>query len=82
MSTALSLAPWLDAYRAAAAAQFAEAEPPSNTEEVWRYSRIDSIDLQKYTADAAAASEATIDPMPIEGAAAMVVIRNLSLIHI
>ena len=76
MSTALSLAPWLDAYRAASAAQFAEAEAPSNTEEVWRYSRIDSIDLHSYTAEAAAATDATVDPMPIDGASAMVVIRN------
>ncbi len=76
MSTAPAVAPWLDEYRTAAANQFASAEAPSNTEEIWRYSRINSIDLGKYNADAADASESLIDAMPIDGAAAMVVIRN------
>ncbi len=79
MSTAQSLAPWLDTYRSSAAAQFADAEAPSNTEEVWRYSRINTIDLNGYSADAAGDSSTDpmpIDPMPIDGAAAMVVIRD------
>ena len=76
MSNAPTVAPWLDTYRAAAAAQLVDAEAPSNTEEIWRYSRINTIDLGKYDADTAHASAETIDAMPIEGAAAIVVIRN------
>ena len=74
MSNASTFAPWLDAYRTTAASQFADAEAPSNTEEIWRYSRINTIDLHHYSPAPKGAS--TIDAMDIEGAAATVVIRD------
>lgn len=39
---------WIDERRSAAAARFAEAEPPSSAQEVWRYSRVDQLDLRAY----------------------------------
>lgn len=73
MTDALILAPWLDEVRANAAAQFAAAEPPSDDEEVWRYSRINSIELDRYSASD---STTTVDPIGIDGAAATVVLRD------
>ena len=75
MPDAPTLTPWLDAVRANAAAQFATADAPSVVDEVWRYSRINDVDLHAYSpVEAGAAS--TIDPMNIDGAAATVVIRD------
>ncbi len=74
MSNASTFAPWLEKYRAAAAGQFSDAEAPSNTDEVWRYSRINTIDLHRYSPVPAGTS--TVDAMPIEGAAATVIIRD------
>ncbi len=76
MSNALHLAPWLDASRTAAAAQFTETEPPSNTDEVWRYSRINTIDFARYSTTALDGADSKIDVMDIDGAAATVVIRD------
>ncbi len=39
---------WLQAHRAAAAARFAAGELPSPAEEVWRYSRIADLDLDRW----------------------------------
>ncbi len=74
MSNASNFAPWLDSYRTSAAGQLATAEPPTSTEEIWRYSRIDTIDFSRYSAIDEASS--AVDPMLIEGAAATVVIRD------
>ena len=76
MSNAQKLAPWLEASRAAAASQFAEVEPPSNTDEVWRYSRVNTIDFQRYKAAAPDGATSDIDAMHIDGAAATIVIRD------
>lgn len=74
MSTVSTPAPWLDALRSAAASQFADADPPSSRAEEWRYSRIDSIDFGRYSQAAGSGSE--LDAMAIDGAAAMVIIRD------
>ena len=49
-ATAASLpgAPWLQEFRSAAAAQLASIQLPTEQEELWRYSRIDSFDLDSY----------------------------------
>jgi len=67
------IAPWLDGLRSHAAGVLAETEAPSDDEEVWRYSRIASIDLMSY----APAKPGTESPEPqlIDGAAATVVVR-------
>jgi hypothetical protein len=44
---------WLAERRAAAAGRLADATLPSTDEEVWRYSRIDDLDLGRFTAAAA-----------------------------
>jgi Fe-S cluster assembly protein SufD len=60
-SAALPGPDWLRSRRAAAAAALADAELPSSDEEVWRYSRIDDLDLDAY------------EPVPAAGAAASTV---------
>ncbi len=74
MSIAEQSTPWLDDVRASAADEFASAEPPSSTEEVWRYSRINDIDFGRYRPVAEVAS--AIAPQLIDGAAATVTIRD------
>ena len=39
---------WLKTARLAAAQRFSKAQLPSEAEEVWRYSRIDELDLDKF----------------------------------
>jgi Fe-S cluster assembly protein SufD len=80
MSTALTIAPWLDAARALAATRFADAEAPSDADEVWRYSRISDVDLSAFAAPASPTS--MIEPMEISGAAATVVVRDGRVISI
>lgn len=75
MTSAQTLAPWLDAARSIAAADFATAEVPTGREEVWRYTRINQIELDKYTVPDSDAGT-SIDPIPLEGAAATIVVRN------
>src|SRR5262245_7601844 len=52
-SAALDGPAWLRDRRAAAAAAFAAAELPTTDEEVWRYSRIDELDLGQFAPAAA-----------------------------
>lgn len=73
MSEALTLAPWLDALRAEASTQLEDAEMPSDAEEVWRYSRINTVDVHQFSAQQ---STSQLDAERIEGAAATVVIRD------
>lgn len=47
-ATALPGPPWLQRRRAAAAEAFASSVLPSEKEEIWRYSRIDLLDLDRY----------------------------------
>jgi Fe-S cluster assembly protein SufD len=47
-AAALPGAPWLTSRRAAAAEAFASSPLPSEKDEVWRYSRIDQLDLDRF----------------------------------
>ncbi len=47
-AAALAGLPWLRRRRADAAAAFASSPLPSEKDEVWRYSRIDQLDLDRY----------------------------------
>jgi Fe-S cluster assembly protein SufD len=47
-AAALSGAPWLTRRRTAAADSFASSPLPTEKDEVWRYSRIDSLDLERF----------------------------------
>jgi Fe-S cluster assembly protein SufD len=78
---------WLQARRAEARETFAEAVLPSVEEEIWRYSRIDDLDLDAFSLPApptAAATPATPavstpDPLPLQDLperAASVVVQN------
>ena len=68
-------APWLEDLRSTATTAFAEADAPSDEEEVWRYSRIGEVDFARYgVVDDAPASPP--DPILIDGAAATVTLRN------
>ena len=80
---------WLRARRAAAAAAFAEAELPSTDDEVWRYSRVDELDLDTYapaSTDAPGpvtqqALERAKSPENITNRAATVVVGNGRVIY-
>jgi Fe-S cluster assembly protein SufD len=90
-SAALDGPDWLRRRRAAAADRFADASLPTTEEEVWRYSRIDDLDLDDFrparetaadTAVAASALErfrALLDATPDR--AALVVARNGRVVH-
>lgn len=73
MTDALTLAPWLDDVRASAATNFATTAMPTDEEEVWRYSRINAVDLGSYTP---APSTTEVAPITIDGAAATVTVRD------
>jgi len=75
MSVASHPAPWLDDFRSSAKAAFADADAPSDREEVWRYSRISDVEFSRY-AVVDKAPTAAPDAMLIDGAAATVTIRN------
>ena len=82
-AASLSGPPWLQDRRRAAAERFQSAELPTEAEEVWRYSRIDQLDLDAY---APLPADATAEPgLPPELAAvvdavgersALVIVRN------
>lgn len=70
---------WLRARRAGAAAAFAELELPTPDDEVWKYSRVDELDLEEFTpAPVAAGSPIPLDDVVGDLAArvATVVVRN------
>lgn len=78
---------WLRSRRVAAAERAASAELPTTDEEVWRYSRIDDLDLDRFTFGAAADVPAGM-PEPVaailEGlpdTAATVVVRDGRIVH-
>jgi Fe-S cluster assembly protein SufD len=77
---------WLRARRAAAAEAFAAAALPTTDEEVWRYSRVDDLDLDAFAP--APAPPATDVPeglgdllAAVGDAAALVVARNGRVVH-
>ena len=61
LSASLPGPPWLRARRHAALERFQAAELPTEAEEVWRYSRIDQLDLDAYApVPARSATEGTL----------------------
>ncbi len=81
LSAALDGPSWLRARRAAAADAFAGAELPSTDEEIWRYSRIDELDLDGFgpagaTGGGALPSETQALVDVVADPAAVVVVRN------
>jgi len=82
-SAALSGPAWLRARRAAAFERFAATALPTGSEEVWRFSRIADLDLDRYTppsdgAPASAALPTELEPLvaAIGDRAALVVVRD------
>jgi Fe-S cluster assembly protein SufD len=65
---------WLADVRRVAAGQLPDIDAPSDESEVWRYSRINDVDLDRFNRPAHTSSE--IDPVVPADAAATVVIRD------
>ena len=63
-AAALPGLPWLQRRRAAAAATFASSALPSEKDEVWRYSRIDRLDLDRYRPAGSVPLASADDPGP------------------
>jgi len=63
-AAALPGLPWLQRRRAAAAATFASSPLPSEKDEVWRYSRIDQLDLDRYRPAGSVSPASVGDPGP------------------
>lgn len=81
---------WLVARRLAAAERLAEVTWPSAHEEIWRYSRIDSLDLDRYRpVSPEAFGSPGVEPAPGGGPfaaevgdhAGLVVVRNGRVVH-
>ena len=72
---ALPGAGWLTERRVAAAQQFASSPLPTPSEEAWRYSRIDEIDLDRYT-PAGAGGTGTFLPPTVDRAATIRVLNG------
>jgi Fe-S cluster assembly protein SufD len=62
-ASALEGPPWLRRRRTAAAEAFASAPLPTEKDEVWRYSRIDSIDLGRFQSPEAFVDTSTDTPV-------------------
>lgn len=58
--------PWLRARRAAAFERFQAADLPTEAEEIWRYSRIDELDLDAYSPVSAVSEAGAVDPTGLE----------------
>jgi Fe-S cluster assembly protein SufD len=71
---------WLTALRSTSSAATETAQAPSDSEEVWRYSRIADIDLEAFV-PVHETSSATA-PIPLVGAGALVVVRDGWITHI
>jgi Fe-S cluster assembly protein SufD len=63
-ASALPGLPWLQRRRADAAATFASSALPSEKDEVWRYSRIDQLDLDRYRPAGSVPPASANDPGP------------------
>ena len=61
---------WLVEQRVAAAERFAAAPWPTTEEEIWRYSRIDELDLERFTPGTVSTTVAGADGVLVEGGAA------------
>jgi len=86
-AAALAGPDWLRARRTAAAERFAGLALPTESEEIWRYSRISDLDLDRFrpSADDAVAPGLPTAVQPIVDAAgpyaALVVVRNGQVTH-
>jgi Fe-S cluster assembly protein SufD len=85
LAAALGGPDWLRSRRAAAADAFAAASLPSTDEEIWRYSRIDELDLDAFAPTGPSADAGDAADLPAEtralvdaaaGRSATVVVRN------
>jgi len=65
---------WQTGIRAAATSQLAELDAPTDELEIWRYSRINEIELDRFSRPPAAVSDA--DPAGLADASAIIVIRD------
>jgi Fe-S cluster assembly protein SufD len=89
-AAALAGPDWLRDRRRAAAERFASMSLPTETEEIWRYSRVGDLDLDAYSpALDAAVSDAAVVPDALAPAvaaagerAALVVVRNGRVAHV
>ncbi len=86
-ATALAGPDWLRARRAAAAEAFAAATLPTTDEEVWRYSRVDDLDLDRFAPAPPPPATSVPDGLAdllagVGDAAAVVVARNGRVVHI
>jgi len=61
---------WLVEQRVAAAERFAAAPWPTTAEEIWRYSRIDDLDLERFVPSALSTTVVGADGLLVEGGAA------------
>ena len=61
---------WLVEQRVAAAERFAAAPWPTTAEEIWRYSRIDDLDLERFAPSALSTTVVGADGLLAEGGAA------------
>src|ERR1700678_3116721 len=61
-AAALAGPPWLQKRRTAAAEAFSSAPLPTEKDEVWRYSRIDNVDLDRFRPAGAGAATLSDDP--------------------
>ena len=61
---------WLVEQRVAAAERFAAAPWPTTAEEIWRYSRIDDLDLERFAPSALSTTVVGADGLLVEGGAA------------
>ena len=87
-ATALPGPGWLRDLRRAAFERFQASELPTEAEEVWRYSRIDELDLERYSP--APGDPVPLDPLPaplqalldaVGPRAGLVVSRNGRVVH-
>lgn len=88
-AAALEGPPWLRARRTAAAERFATLSLPTEAEEIWRYSRISSLDLDAYgpptlTRDGhhGMPPEVAVVIASVSPAAAVVVLHNGRIVHV
>ena len=77
---------WFEQWRSAAITRLGEPVLPSTDEEVWRYSRVAELDLASWAAPARAQDASVPDGAQavlasLEAPAAVVVVRNGSVVH-
>ncbi|HVE95104.1 MAG TPA: Fe-S cluster assembly protein SufD [Acidimicrobiales bacterium] len=83
LAAALGGPAWLAERRMAAAEEAAAAPMPSASQEVWRYSPIDDLDIERYTAAPAPAERGgALTPLADVDRAALVVVRDGAVVRL